>query len=214
VYVSGRGQATIYRVTSDAERRRVQEQDGREALSGFVWATVFRLRSASLAELVQELLVNEEALRPAIASLLADGRLSQHDTDAGAVYRASPFVIPAGAEVGWEAAVFDHFQAVTAAIATKIRRGGANAADADLLGGTTLRFGLHQGHPYADRVLGSLARVRKEMQGLWDEVTRYNREHPVPEEERTQVTFYFGQSITEGETPLTRTERMARDEDA
>jgi hypothetical protein len=62
-----------------------------------------------------------------------------------------------------------------------------------------LSFDLHPGHPHEQLVYGLLKRVRAEVNALYDEVTRYNREHPVPEEQQNRVYFYFGQGIEEAD---------------
>jgi hypothetical protein len=105
-------------------------------------------------------------------------------------------VVPVGAEHGWEAAVFDHFQAVVRAIGSKVRRGLARSAHDDVVGGATLTFDVHPGHPYRDQVLGLLKRVRSEVNDLWTQVQRHNEQNPVPEESKFEVSFYFGQSVT------------------
>ena len=38
--------------------------------------------------------------------------------------------------------------------------------------------------------------IRGELDGFWNEVARYNREHPIVDEEACRVTFYFGQMVT------------------
>jgi hypothetical protein len=96
--------------------------------------------------------------------------------------------------------VLDHFQALARAIAAKLRARATGASGAEL-GGTTLHFGIHPGHPFETRVLGLLARIRAELDAFWNEVAAYNREHPTPDEVATRVTFYFGQVVTRpGET--------------
>jgi len=104
-----------------------------------------------------------------------------------------------GAEQGWEAAVFDHFQAVCTAIATKLARGAKQSKTTDVVGGATLAFDVHDGHPYRDEVFASLVRVRTQMNELWERVVEHDKLHPVPEGQKQRVTFYFGQSVTEDE---------------
>ena len=116
---------------------------------------------------------------------------------------ALPFAM-LGAAQGWEAAVFDHYQAVASAIAAKVRLRGTASDDSDLVGGSTLHFGVHPGHPYAERVFGIVKRVRTELDAFWQEVAAYNREHPHEPEAATRVTFYFGQSLRRPTEPQRR----------
>jgi hypothetical protein len=102
-------------------------------------------------------------------------------------------VVPVGATQGWEAAVFDHFHAMCVAIATKVRVGRARADTTDTTGGATLAFESHAAHPQRDEVLDLLARIRAQVNELWERVEAHNAAHPVPDAERRRVTFYFGQ---------------------
>jgi hypothetical protein len=102
-----------------------------------------------------------------------------------------------GAAKGWEAAVFDHFQAVTAAIAAKLRISGNRSAQSDVIGGTTVHFGIHGAHPHRDEVLGTLASLRATLEDLRVKVSAHNRNNPIPEDQRTRVTVYFGQYVVE-----------------
>lgn len=195
VYVSGYGPSAIYRATTDAERRGMEHGEETESLAAFVWAAVFREPGVTVGSLLNAFPVDAGAVRAAVEQLLADGRLDRAGEGDAATLRAAALVVPVGSERGWEAAVYDHYQAVASAIAEKVRIGPRQSAETDVVGGTTLRFGIHEGHPHAARVLGMLTRVRKELADLWEEVTAHNRANPVPEDQRTQVTFYFGQSI-------------------
>jgi hypothetical protein len=38
--------------------------------------------------------------------------------------------------------------------------------------------------------------VRAEVNEVWERVQAYNAEHPLREEERIEVLFYFGQCVT------------------
>jgi hypothetical protein len=104
--------------------------------------------------------------------------------------------VPVGAEHGWEAAVFDHFQTVVKAIASKVRKGQPRSSAESVEGGATLTFDLGPGHPYRDEVLGLLRSVRSSVNELWTRVQDHNAKHPIPDEQRTEVSFYFGQCVT------------------
>jgi hypothetical protein len=195
LYSSGRAEAAVYGITSDADRRAIAIDDSLETLATLLWGAVFRSPGISTLDLLNSTRAEEGEVRTAVERLVADGRVTRdHDGDGASLHSAS-FVIPEGAALGWEAAVFDHYQALASAVAGKLRLRGARGNGQDRIGGTTVHFGIYPGHPFEERVLGSLCRVREDMDKLWDEVSGYNGEHPIPDEAATRVTFYFGQHV-------------------
>ena len=104
------------------------------------------------------------------------------------------FTVPVGARQGWEAAVFDHYRALAKAVAAKVQAGPRSEL-ADKIGGATLSFDLHPEHPHREEVEGLLARVRGDVGALWEKVAAHNRAHPYEGDDRTKVTFYFGQNL-------------------
>jgi hypothetical protein len=168
----------------------------REALSPILWLAIYRAGGITLARLREQFQVDEEALREALALLQAQGQLTWSGEGEEAVWHASTFVVPVGAEHGWEAAVFDHFQTVVRAIASKVRKGQPRSAAENVEGGATLTFDLGPAHPHREEVLGLLRSVRTSVNDLWARVQDHNDQHPIPEEQRTEVSFYFGQCVT------------------
>ena len=72
----------------------------------------------------------------------------------------------------------------------------ARASDsAELIGGTTLRFEVSRRHPKLRRVLELLSQVRALTDIVWDEVNEVNAVDPPSDDERVNVTFYFGQNL-------------------
>ena len=211
VYSSGRGESTVHGVTSEADRRALSTDDAEEAMAILVWGTVFRSPGISVRDLIARTRAEESATRAAVSRLLADGRISRDSDSDDAPLRSAPYVIPAGNQQGWEAAVFDHYQAVASAIAAKLRLRATGSEDADLVGGTTLHFGVHPDHPYAERVLGTVKRIRAELDAFWREVAAYNREHPFDDETATRVTFYFGQTLKRPAEPDVRSRDASKD---
>jgi hypothetical protein len=201
VYSSGRGDGTVYGVTSDADRRELTGEQAREALAFVLWGIVFRKTGTSIRELLSTTPADEATVRDAVASLLKDGRLTREGDGDDAPLRAATFLIPVGAQIGWEAAVFDHYQACARTIAAKMRQRTLGGAADTRVGGTTLHFGIRPGHPFEERVLGVLDRVRDDLNVLWKEVASYNEAHPTPDDEATRVTFYFGQCVVPPEPP-------------
>jgi hypothetical protein len=193
IYAAGRGRNAIYRAVT-AHDRETAGDGGAESLVSLVWMMVYRRRARSLPELRAALNVDESALREAVDQLVADKRLRRGTAPGEAELHADTLLVPVGAERGWEAAVLDHFRAVAVAIGSKVQRGPRSAAD-DVVGGATLSFDVHPGHPSEADVYGLLARVRRDVNEVWNGVVAFNDANPVPDDQKTKVTFYFGQSV-------------------
>jgi hypothetical protein len=196
VYSAGRGESAVYGITSEADRQALSGVDTVEALSLLVWGTVFRSPGITTRDLVVATRAEESQIRAALDRLLADGRVTREGDSDEAALRSAEYVIPLGAPRGWEAAVFDHYRAVATGIASNLQRRAQGIPPDNLVGGSTLHFGVHPGHPFEAEVLGTLGRVRAELNAFWSRVSAYNREHPISDEAATRVPFYFGQSVT------------------
>jgi hypothetical protein len=196
VYSAGRGDSAVYGITSDADRKALSSDDATDALALLLWGTVFRSPGISTSALVGSTRTDEPLVRAALGRLLADGRVVRDGDTDDAPLRSAAFVIPLGAAQGWEAAVFDHYQALANGISSNLQQRAKGVPPNDLTGGTTLHFGIHPGHPFEAHVLGTLRRVREQLNASWNEVAAYNRDHPMADEAATRVTFYFGQSVT------------------
>ena len=190
-YSSGRGARAVYGLTSEKDRARLTETSNTETLANIAWLYLATQGEMGPPELKRLLGCNDDDLARVIARLCADGRIEQR----GEELQALNFEIPVGAEEGWEAAVCDHFRAVTTAIAAKINQATAKASD--VVGGTTLTFTVHDEHPHRDEVYGLLRRFRAEASPLWERVAEHNRKVPPPRG-ADRVTFYFGQNVTAG----------------
>ncbi|HWA77362.1 MAG TPA: hypothetical protein VG937_33735 [Polyangiaceae bacterium] len=196
VYKTGSGDSTVFGLTKEVDLARTLREQRRESLAPVVWLLVYRAPGITRAELREQLQLEDETLAEALAALEAQGQVERVGEGDATQYRAELFVVPVGAEHGWEAAVFDHFQAVVRAISSKVRKGVARSADDNVVGGATLCFDIHDAHPQREAVLGLLKRVRGEVNELWTKVQEHNAENPVPAESITEVSFYFGQCLT------------------
>jgi hypothetical protein len=191
IYAAGSGDSTLYGLTSAAERRGMQREEDIDALSIWIWVLVFQGEATTREALAQQLAVEADIVHAALARAVESGRVVETD----GVLRASNVVLPHGATQGWESAILDHFRAVTNAIAAKVRAGRLASAADDRIGGTTVTFTVHPGHPQKDRVYGLLARARAEAEALWQEVAATNEASPPPEEGCVRVIFYVGQNV-------------------
>ncbi|MBM4361327.1 MAG: hypothetical protein FJ104_01510 [Deltaproteobacteria bacterium] len=195
VYSSGRGDAVVYGVTSEADRRALDDP-GPEALALRLWAEVFEHPGILRTDLAAAQRDADTADR-LIGQLVADGQVRE---EVGARLYSSRMVIPIGDERGWEVALLQHFRAVTQALGSKVRSGATRSHAADRIGGATYAFGVRPGHPLEAEVYGLLARVRSDVQGLWDRVSAVNEAEPEHEGKRERVVFYFGQTVIDRET--------------
>jgi hypothetical protein len=195
-YSTGRGDQALYGLTSASDRAQLIRQDLHDSLPALVWVTIYREGPLTLETLHERMGAEAAALDAALLELEGDGSI-QRDALTGR-YHSSLVTIPVGARVGWEAAVFDHFQAVAKAIAAKLQL-GAHSEEADVIGGATLSFDVCSDHPLAPVVYGLLKRTRQEANALWQEVDAYNREHPMADGQQVQVTFYMGQNVQRSE---------------
>jgi hypothetical protein len=196
VYKTGSGESAVFGITKERDLNHTLREQRREALIPIVWVFVYRSEGVTRNLLNKLVPVDLESLDDALRQLEADGQIQRTGSGDDAVYRASEFLVPVGSEHGWEAAVFDHFQAVARAIVAKVRLGKVRSAHDDVVGGATLTFDVAQEHPYRAEVFGLLQHIRTEVNVLWNKVQQYNEAHPIAEDQRTEVSFYFGQSVT------------------
>jgi hypothetical protein len=193
---TGTGISAVYATTGNEDRATLAREGKLETAAALVWLDLCRHPGAEPAEIAARLSLDDELVASSLISLQDEGCTT---VDTAGRRTAEAMVIPVGAEAGWEAAVADHFQAVAAAITTKLRRGRTRSEGEDTTGGATLTFEIDDGHPLAERVLNLLNRTRSEASELWNDVERQNAERPIREEHVRRVTFYFGQFVKESE---------------
>ncbi|HVY30663.1 MAG TPA: hypothetical protein VHB79_29085 [Polyangiaceae bacterium] len=184
----------LFRLAPNAERK--SNPPSAEALAALVWVAVYR-GNDSTAAIASYLGLDATEVEGALASLRSQGRVS--DGPEGMV--TTGVTVPVGAEQGWEAAVFDHYQSMVTAITRKVMRGAPRSAAEDVVGGTTITFELHRDHPLREEVRGLLARMRGEVNDLWRRVGEHNQANDAAAAETETVSFYFGQSTSDGDEP-------------
>ena len=194
VEAKGRGDDARFRSVDVARLPADTAEPGRDLVASRLWMSVDDA-PAPREEVVARFDFDPVTTRRALDALLAEGRLQ---VDAEGRLRSGRFVVPVGAEAGWEAAVFDHFRALAKAVAAKVRSPRSRADDR--IGGATLSFDLHPDHPHREEVETLLARVREDVNALWERVAEYNRAHPFEGEGRRKVFFYFGQNVEDAGT--------------
>jgi hypothetical protein len=191
-YQSGRGDAALFRAT-DAEdwTHATGNEDARTLVA---WLLVYRQAPMTLDEVAQELRVEPGEAERLLDPLVKDGRVTVTEHAGVRTYSTESCVIPLGSASGFEAAILDHFRAVAAALAAKIRQGLRRSAAGDTTGGSTFTFEIAKGHTLEAEVVGSLARTRGELIDLWNRVRDENERRPNGDS-GYRVTVYAGQFV-------------------
>ncbi|MDD9968368.1 MAG: hypothetical protein OXR73_19170 [Myxococcales bacterium] len=199
VYATGRGIRSVYRIVPHSEQRAHLERTGEDNLVHLAWLTIHRERGILRSQLAQTLSISAKDVARVVARLAEERRITATN-DPDPALEAAEFAIPVGDARGWEVAVFDHFSAVSAAIASKVKRGPGSQVD-DVVGGATLSFDIHETHPLQEEVLALLPHIRGQVNHVWNRVIEHNRRNPPPSDQLRRVTFYFGQNVEDaGET--------------
>lgn len=195
LFSSGVGASASYRAASDEELASLKRKHGAEGADELLLALMFREAPLTLREVAQKAQVEAPEIEPVLARLLASGRVeqSQPEGEAEPLFSARELVIPLGAPVGWEAAVFDHFKALVTTVLRRLREDRAAVLE-DQVGGSTYTIDVWAGHPLADEVYGALGRLRGQLTDLRTRVLEFNAEHAVPEQ-HTRVVTYVGQCL-------------------
>jgi DNA-binding transcriptional ArsR family regulator len=194
VFRTGRGASTTYRIAGGDKVS--EDARGKTAIENLVWLVVHRMGPVTIAQLAETLPLEESAIRRSLASLVEGGKVRIEQGDSDALYTADDCVLPVGDSAGWEAAVFDHYQAMVTAICAKLNREGPRSTEGEVVGGSTYGFTVWDGHPHEAEVLGFLERARREMVALREKVHRYNATHIAPPD-TLGVLAYFGQAVIE-----------------
>jgi hypothetical protein len=196
VFVTGAGSDAILRAASDDELGQMR-QLGDDRSDELLWAMVFQSSPITYASLKKVDELRSADLDATLARLEAAGRIVREESPEGPRFRADSLVVPLGAELGWEAAVFDQYHAVVSTICRKLGRKRRATPD-DSVGGSTYTFELWPGHPLEDRVKGALSRFRAEHTELRRLVLAHNQHHPAPASAYRAVV-YGGQYLASEE---------------
>lgn len=191
VFSSGHGAGTLYRAVTEGEIGALQEMRS-AGLDELLWAFIYQLGPIEQDEILRYSGLAQEDLESALERLIESGRAELLTDGQGPVYRARELVVPLGAAQGWEAAVFDHFNAVVATIAARLAEEGSSAKLSQV-GGSTYTFDVWSGHPMSEEVYSILSRVRSMLSELRGRLEQFNQESGLPEI-YTRVSFYAGQS--------------------
>ena len=193
VFCSGSGRNAVYRAATDAELGRLSQLSDEAGLVELAWVFIFHhgpLLPERLAEMVMR---TPDDLEPVIERLVGDGRVERA---VDGKLRSQNFVVPLGSAVGFEAAVFDHFQAVVQTICQRLSQAAVSADAADIVGGSTYAFDVWPGHPLEGEVKAQLGKMRKACGELRQRVDEHNRTTQYSGGGE-QVITYLGQCVRE-----------------
>lgn len=194
IFRAGRGERTVYRAAQPGDVADATA-DPVEADATLVLVAINRFQPVTRADLAQVVRLEEGALTIALERLEGDGRATREAARSGDLWRCEECVIPFGTPVGWEAAVFDHYQALVTALCTKLRIGDTRARRDDAIGGSTYGLDVWPGHPLEEEVYTMLNQVRAQVSEVRQRVEAHNQANAAPSSGCNRVIFYVGQTV-------------------
>ncbi len=193
VFCSGSGRNAVYRAATEAELGRLSQLSNDAGLSELAWVFTFRHGPLTLEKLAELLSRRVEDVAAVVERLVADGRVEK---GADGKLTSKDFVVPLGSPVGFEAAVFDHFQAVVQTICQRLNQSSVGTHGKDVIGGSTYSFDVWPGHPLEAEVKAQLANMRKACGELRARVDAHNRAAGA-KNSRQEIITYMGQCVLE-----------------
>jgi hypothetical protein len=193
VFQSGSGHAMAYRIArSDELPPRPADDDQR--LERLLWVAIQRFGPIDLERLLKFVPATHDVALGAVDRLVAQGRVTaSRDANDTVVFSSDECFIAPEDPTGWEAAVFDHFQAVVATLAARLR---IRAKDPDdWTGGGTFSFEVWRGHPMFDEAVGLLSQTRSRARALRERIRDFSGKRSPESERPLRVVFYLGQSL-------------------
>jgi hypothetical protein len=195
VFASGTGEGSAYRAARPEELSALREAEDGGALDALLWSVIYRQGPIERTALLALGGVAAEALDRALERLMAQGRIERVEHEGRARYQSHVLFIPLEASIGWEGAVYDHFQALVRTICVKLGL-PEGAREHESVGGSTYSFAIWPGHPLEREVLDTLKRFRTEQSALRARVDAHNAAHGLPSKHACVVT-YAGQHLLE-----------------
>lgn len=195
VFSTGTGVDTVYRATGEEEFGQLRSAEAIRGLDEFVWAVVYRQGPVTLPRLAELVKVPLDEIKVVAARLVDAGRIQQVQLDGEPQYRSMRLVVENGAAVGWEASVYDHFQAMVRTIGARLTLDQDVEAYRSNIGGSTYGLEVGPDHPLREEVLGVLADFRTRLSDLRQRVVAYNDAHPSTGL-RERVVVYAGEVVS------------------
>jgi hypothetical protein len=193
VFQTGTGTRTTYRAASDDDLSLSTHHP--EAIEYLVWVAVCRFGPSTAEELRRIVPLAEASLEQALDALVDSGRIEAVIRGKSRVYQGDGCVVSLGTEAGWEAAVFDHYQALVTALVTKLRHGQRSANQDDVVGGSTYSAIVWPEHPLYDEARGQLQKLRNIAADLRRRIAEHNEGLESLPEHTERIITYLGQTL-------------------
>lgn len=193
---TGRGNTVLFRCSEASSAEHTSDlavRPNERRVANLVWVAVSRLGVCSFAQVCEQVPSHEAELHNALVLLVSENKLRAVVDEGGTRYAAGECVIGSKDPFGWEAAMFDHYQAMVQALCARLTSSDTEAAE-PRGGGSTYAYVVSEEHPMRDEVMGFLNEVRRRAEDLRKRVSDYNREHPESIQNPLRVTTYVGQS--------------------
>ena len=145
------------------------------------WNLVYRKGPLTLPAVQTLTAADPTEIEAALDRLVKEGRVCRDEQPEGPLFSSGAFYVPLDAQAGWEAAVYDHYQALVQTICAKLRMNGAGATADDEVGGSTYTLDIWPGHPLEKEARASLRRFRDQMSDLRARIKLYNNERGLPD---------------------------------
>jgi hypothetical protein len=194
IFSSGHGEEAVYRASTDDELGLMSRLKGEQGIEELAWGIIYREGPIDVDRLSGRLGRSSADTLRWVDALVDTGRACRR---ADGLLYAEQFVLPLGSDAGWEAAVFDHVQAVVQTICQRLRLVGEPSDMTRNIGGSTYSYEVSANHPLHDEVVGLLEELRTRAGALRQRVDEYNRAHPG--ERPLRVVTYLGQCVLESD---------------
>lgn len=188
---SGRGDTAIYRSAPEGDLEQASDE---ETLDWLIWLTVYRNGPISLPKIAEHARLAEEYATKSLKRLIEEGKVTAEEVRGAVRYSSDRFETPLGAAHGWEAAVLDHYQALSGALCAKLRTAAKGSDRRDTIGGSTWTLDVWDGHPFQHEARDTLRRLREELEALRGRIDAHNKSHSPGDETSEQVVVYLGQN--------------------
>lgn len=193
LYRTGRGDSVSYRAL-DREHLAKLARESEESLLNVVHIAIQQKGPLSAVAVTAVTALSENVVEDALGKLVTRGLLRVVGEGEPRQYTSDGCALPYDDPKGWEAAVFDHYQAMVGALCAKLELGTKGANLHDVIGGSTFGFEVWPGHPHYDEVRGLLATFRRTCGELRERVATHNK-NTTPPATTERVVTYFGQNV-------------------
>lgn len=190
LFQTGSGDHAAYRAATPEDLDALT--GGPESAMTLLWVLIYRNGPLTRHAIETQIKLEGDVLDSYLSQLETDGRVKQN---AAGAWEGTSYVIGLDNTEGWEAAVFDHYQALVSTIMQRLSVAARQASLKDRVGGSIYTFDIWEEHPERERILSLLEQVRSAAR----EAREAAMATGVPEgADTTRVTFYVGQNIKGG----------------